>query len=369
VNEASPVKAGPRLLYGVVGPAFLLLASGIPQQQAPPSERFRFRAEVSSVLLHVSVKDALGVPVAGLPESAFTVRDEGQVRPLVYFDERSEPLSVVLALDVSSSMSGERLEQAKLAAKAFIARVGAEELALVVFDEGVRVAVPWSENDEEVLLAIDGLTARGGTALYDAIETAFTLLEQARYRRTALVLLSDGKEEDSGSSFSELQPRLELSTAAIYSVGFYTHEERRIYPADKKYYKEPAFDVNLNPAWVLGELASSTGGLALYPTSGEDLTPVFLAIASELRHQYLLAFEPAVGESSGGGFRSIEVTVESAEHKIPLQVRTRRGYQPARGVVPSSSVPRKQRGEARGLSYSALNATAGSTARALRAGM
>jgi len=340
VNEVSSRKVGPRLLYGVVGPAFLLLALGAPRQQQPSSERFRFRAEVNSVLLPVSVKDASGVPVVGLPESAFTVRDEGQVRPLVYFDERSEPLSVVVALDVSSSMSGDRLEQAKLAAKAFIARVIAEELAIVAFDERARVVVPWSGNDEEISLAIDGLTARGGTALYDALETAFSLLERARNRRTAIVLLSDGKEEDSGTSYGELQPRLDLLSAAIYSVGFYTDDERRIYPADKKYYKEPAFDVNLNPAWVLGELASSTGGLAIYPTSGEDLAPVFLAIASELRHQYLLGFEPAVGESSGGEFRSIEVTVESAGHKSPLQVRTRQGYQHAKGSVPPSSVVR-----------------------------
>jgi Ca-activated chloride channel family protein len=333
VNEASPVKVGPRLLHGVVGPAFLLIALGIPLQEA---ERFRFRAEVNSVLLPVSVTDASGVPVVGLPESAFTVRDEGQVRPVVYFDERSEPLSVVLALDVSSSMAGDRLEQAKLAAKAFIAEVGAEEIALVAFDEGARVMVTWSEKDEEVSLAIDGLTARGGTALYDALDTAFSLLEHARNRRTALVLLSDGKEEDSDASLAELQPRLDRLPAAIYSVGFYTEEEHRIYPADKKYYKEPAFDVNLNPAWVLGELARSTGGLAIYPTTGEDLTPVFLSIASELRHQYLLGFEPAVGESSGAEFRRIEVTVESGDQGGPLQVRTRRGYQPAGSVPPSS---------------------------------
>ena len=335
MNVPSPVKAGPRLLYGVVGPAFLFIALGVPPQQTPSPERFRFRAEVNSVLLHVSVKDPSGVPVAGLPESAFTVRDEGQARPLVYFDESSEPLSVVLVLDVSSSMLGERLEQAKLAAKAFIAQVRAEEVALVAFDDGVRVAVPWAETDEEISLSIDRLTARGGTALYDAIETALSLLEQAQNRRTALVLLTDGKEEDSGTSFSDLQQELYLTQAAIYSVGFYTGEERRIYKADEKYYKEPAFDVNLNPVWVLGELASSTGGLALQPTSGQDLTPVFLAIASELRHQYLLGFEPAVGESSGGGFRSIEVTVESTDHSKPLHVRTRRGYQPATGSNPS----------------------------------
>jgi Ca-activated chloride channel family protein len=329
------VRVGPRRLYGVAGPTFLFLALGIPQQQTPPPEEFRFRAEVNTVLLPVTVKDASGVPVMGLPQSAFTIRDEGEVRTVVYFDERSEPLSVVLALDVSSSMLGERLEQAKLAAKAFIAQLRAEELALVTFDEEARVAAPWGEGAEEILRAIDGLTAQGGTALYDAVETALSVLEQAANRRTALVLLTDGKEEDSSATFADLERRLRLSQAAIYSVGFYTSEELGLYKPDRKYYKEPAFDVNLSPVWVLGELSSSTGGLALYPTSGQDLTPVFLAIASELRHQYLLGFEPVAGESGAADFRSIEVEVESADAAKPLRVRTRRGYQPVKG--PTSS--------------------------------
>ena len=335
MNEACPVRVGPRRLYGVAGPAFLFLALGIPQQQPPPPEEFRFRAEVNTVLLPVTVKDASGVPVMGLPQSAFTIRDEGEVRTVVYFDERSEPLSVVLALDVSSSMLGERLEQAKLAAKAFIAQLRAEELALVTFDEEARVAAPWGEGAEEILHAIDGLTAQGGTALYDAIETALSVLEGAANRRTALVLLTDGKEEDSSATFADLERRLRLSQAAIYSVGFYTSEELGLYKVDQKYYKEPAFDVNLSPVWVLGEVSSSTGGLALYPTSGQDLTPVFLAIASELRHQYLLGFEPVADESGAADFRSIELEVESADAAKPLRVRTRRGYQPVKG--PTSS--------------------------------
>jgi Ca-activated chloride channel homolog len=316
----------------VLGPAlFLLVLGGAPRSFS--QEPFRFRARVETVLLNVSVKDASGLPVKGLPQSAFTVSDEGEARPLVYFDEESEPLSVVLVLDASSSMLGERLDEAKRAAKAFIDKVGAAELALVSFDDQVRVDVPWTERSEDVLAAVDGLTARGGTALYQAIDTGLELLSQARHRRTALVVLSDGKEEDSSVSFSDLHRRVEVSEAPIYSIGFYTDEERRRYKPESKYYKEPAFEGNLNPPWVLNELARSSGGMALFPAGGEELTPAFIALASELRHQYLLGFEPALAGSEAAEFRRVEVVVRSPEHQEPLQVRTRSGY---RASAPSS---------------------------------
>jgi VWFA-related protein len=309
----------------VLGPALLLLLAA--PKDSSGQETFRFRASVETVLLNVSVKDESGVPVRGLPQSAFTVTDEGEERPLVFFDEESEPLSVALVLDVSSSMLGERLEEARRAAKAFVENVGASELALLSFDDTVRVEIPWTDRREDVLVAIDGLTARGGTALYQAIDAGLALLAQAKNRRTALVVLSDGKEEDSAIAFSDLHRSVEVSEAPIFSVGFYTDEERRFYPSDQQYYKPPSFEVNLNPRWVLAEIARASGGLALFPEGGEELTPAFLSLARELQHQYLLAFEPAPG-GTGDDFRRVEVIVRSPEHPGPLAVRTRSGYRP-----------------------------------------
>jgi Ca-activated chloride channel family protein len=234
---------------------------------------------------------------------------------------------VALVLDVSSSMVGARLEEAKRAAKAFVDNVGASELALVAFDDRVRVEVPWTDRPEEVLRAIDGLTARGGTALYQAIDAGLSLLSEASNRRTALVVLSDGKEEDSGVSFADLHQRVEVSGAPLFSVGFYTDEERRRYKSDEQYYKPPAFEVNLNPRWVLAEIARSSGGIALFPEGGSELTPAFLALAEELKHQYLLGFEPALAGGDTDGFRRVSVVVRTGRDS-PVSVRTRSGYRP-----------------------------------------
>jgi VWFA-related protein len=192
----------------------------------------------------------------------------------------------------------------------------------------VRVEVPWTDRPAEVLGALDGLSARGGTALYQAIDAGLELLSQASHRRTALVVLSDGKEEDSGIPFSDLHRRVEVSDAPVFSVGFYTEEERGRYKPDEQYYKPPAFEGNLNPRWVLAEIARSSGGLALFPDSGDELTPAFLSLAEELNHQYLVGFEPALAGPDSDGFRRVEVVVRSPGQDSPLRVRTRSGYRP-----------------------------------------
>jgi VWFA-related protein len=344
--------AGARWAPAVV--AFLAAAAGSITAQEGTGP-IRFRTEVQTVLVPFSVKDASGKPVIGLPPSAITVLDQGVERPVVYLDERDEPLSTVLVLDASSSMRGERLVEAKRAAKTFVERIAADggdesgppkgELALVAFDERVRVARPWIEDEGRILDDIDAIEAGGGTALFDAIEASLDLVDGASNRRRALVVLSDGKDEDSRQSFSALRERVEASGASLFAVGFYTAEEKRWFTPGRRYFKEPAFEVNLNPAWVLTELAEATGGIALFPSDGQDLAPLFESIAAELRHQYLLAFEPDAGARAGSGFRAIEIRVSSPEHPGPLRVRGRRGYfLPGAGI---SESPARQRGTKR----------------------
>jgi Ca-activated chloride channel family protein len=329
----------PAVLCFVAGPA-AAVDSSLAQE---PSAPFRFRTEVRTVLVPVSVKDASGRPVAGLAASAFTILDQGEERPVVFFDESDEPLSTVLVLDVSSSMRGERLSEAKRAAKTFVERIDRDvgnegkapssEVALVAFDDRARIVRPWVTDAQRVLRDIDAVEAGGGTAFYDAVETALDLVESARNRRQAIVVLSDGKDEDSTRSFAGLRQRVEASEASLFAVGFYTAEERRWFTPGRQYFKEPAFEVNLNPAWVLAELSGATGGLALFPPNGQDLAPVFESIAAELRHQYLLGFEPDTDVRDDSGFRRIEILVSSPEHVGPLRVRGRQGYAPRGGGV------------------------------------
>lgn len=319
------------------------IAWGVGSVEAQePTSPLRFRTEVRTVLVPFSVKDVSGRPVSGLPPSAFTVLDQGVERPIVFLGERTEPLSAVLVLDASSSMLGERLAEAKRAAKTFVEGIASNggdevgspdgtnrkkgELALVAFDHRVRIVRPWTKEEGRLLDDIDAIEAGGGTALFDAIEASLELADGAENRRRAVVVLSDGKDEDSRLGFGALRERVEASDASLFAVGFYTAEERGWYTPGRRYFKQPAFEVNLNPAWVLAELAEATGGIALSPANGQDLAPLFESIAAELRHQYVLAFEPDGDGGGASGFRTIEVRVSSPGHPGPLLVRGRRGY-------------------------------------------
>jgi Ca-activated chloride channel family protein len=278
------------------------------------------------VWLNVSVKDAKGNPVPHLKPSNFTVYEDGAPQKITQFAEEEAPLSVVLLMDVSASMEGDLLEEAKRAAVEFIHQTQPQnEIALITFNDQVRTLRAFTDDRSPLLAAIHQLSASGGTALYDAIVHAIDLMPVARYPRHIMVVFSDGKDEDSTRKYGEVERLVQSSDVVIFAVGEYTQAERTLFLKEKKYYKEPAWDVNLNPVWVLRQLSNLSGGSAFFPHPGEPLEPLFRLIARELHHQYGLGYAPPT-RSGKPRFRPIEVRVRSAHHTTPLRARTRKGY-------------------------------------------
>jgi len=278
------------------------------------------------VLLTVSVKDARGHPVPHLQPSDFKVSEDGAPQEIVHFEQGNAPLSVVLLMDTSSSMAGSPLPEAKRAALEFIAQSHPQsEIALVVFNDRVRVVQAFTRDRSQVRAAIHQLTATGGTALYDAVAKAIELMPAAHSARHIIVLLSDGKDEDSGKKFSEVERLVQSSDVVIFAVGEYAEPDRKLFMTGEKYYKEPALEVNLNPVWVLRQLAELSGGGALFPHPRTPLEPFFTLIARELQRQYVLGYIPPA-RSGEPKFHAIEVRVESAARPGPFTVWTRKGY-------------------------------------------
>jgi len=278
------------------------------------------------VVLNVFVKDAGDNPVLDLQRSNFAVYDDGAPQEIVHFEEINSPLSATLVVDTSSSMEGSPLREARRAALEFVNQSHRQnELALIAFNNRVRVALPFTQNHSQIRAAIDQLTATGGTALYDAIASAIELTKSANYPRQVIVLLSDGKDQDSSKRFDELERLVQSSNVVIFAVGEYAEEERKQFIAGNKYYKQPALEANLNPVWVLRRLADISGGEAFFPRAGERLEQFFSLIARELHHQYVIAYSPPI-RSGEPTFHNIRVQVASAAHPGPLIVKTRKGY-------------------------------------------
>jgi len=289
-----------------------------------------FRSSTDVVLVDVSVRDARGGAVVDLDGEDFELREDGAPQEIVYFNrefaDKPTPSSVLLLLDTSSSMKGDAILEASKAAMQFVRRIPNEaEVALIVFDHSTRIVCPFTTDRAKLETGLANLGARGGTALYDALGEALRSFDSAGHQRKILVLLSDGKDLDSRAKFSEIDRRFESSPIVVYAIGYYSESERRLYLTGERHYKEPAFEENLNPAWVLERLALLSGGLVLFPTQEQELSPFFQEIAQDLRHQYVLGYLPSLAAGKPR-FRPIEVRLRDSARRGAVEVRARRGY-------------------------------------------
>jgi Ca-activated chloride channel homolog len=297
-----------------------------PAEKGEEEKAFTLSVAVEEVLLNVSVEDALGRPVTDLQKQDFTVFQDGVEQEVRYFGRENVPLSAVLLMDISSSMQGSPMVEAKVAALAFLDQSQPQDaVSLVAFSDKVEVVRPFTQDMLQVRTGVHSLTARGGTALYDAISKSTELVQKAPHPRHAIILLSDGKDEDSVVKFSALDRTVQESDVVVFSVGEYAELDRKLFMGEKKYYKQPELDVNLNPVWVLRYFAELSGGRAFFPKLGDPLETFFTQIARELHQQYVLTYRPTA-TSGQGNFHRIDVKASSPKHPTALKVRTRKGF-------------------------------------------
>lgn len=281
-----------------------------------------FRAQSDLVLLNATVTDQQGNPVAGLNQPDFEVFEDGEKRDISYFQQQDAPLSLAFLLDTSSSMRGAALQEARRAAAALVDSLSPDsEISLLSFDRETHLHGPFTTDKSVIKKALALLAPGGGTALYDAVLSSVRLLRERPLERKAVVVLSDGKDLDSQASYSKLQESLLTTSILFFSVGTFGPAERDLYFTGEKYFKPPELDVNLNPVWVLEEMARITGGRALFPLKDEPVDSFFVEIARELRNQYVIGFQPSPGRGESR-VRRIEVRVKGKAYSV----RTRTAY-------------------------------------------
>ena len=245
--------------------------------QSPPV----FRSEVEVVRLEVLVTRN-GVPVGGLTAADFEVRDGGTLQTLKPIREEQTPIDVVLALDLSQSVNGTKLEALRDAAGAFLDGLhpsvnalnpgeDGERAALLVFQEQVRLLQPLTPSLGRVRQALQNVTARGSTALLDATYSSLRLLEPGP-RRTVIVIFSDGLDSLSWLTSAQVVEAAARSDALIFAVAARGRGDPE------------------NP--FLHEVTKATGGRVWTALSERELRPRFLNALDEIRSRYLLSYSP-----------------------------------------------------------------------------
>ena len=281
------------------------------------------RLDTQVVSFTVSVTDKAGHPITGLEQAAFQLHEDNVAQEISYFSYSDQPLSVGIVFDLSGSMGREKLQRAKDALKSFAATCHErDELALVGFNErawlvGERLLAP-----EALTNAFGMMTARGQTALYDAVALGLTQVAKGRQPRKVLIIVSDGEDNRSRANFKTIRRLAQESDATIYAVGIQDFTPLQGYGK-----------------FILEELADLTGGHAFFPYNGAELHAAFDQIAVALRQQYSVGYVPTSFQADGK-LRRIKLKVDAASngtHHGKAVVRYRTGYV-ATGKGPADDV-------------------------------
>ena len=289
-----------------------LMGAAVLRAQGPPIRREprALRSSVEVTAVTVTVRDRDGRLVPDLPRGAFEVYEDGVAQAITQFTNERVPVGVGLLLDVSDSMFGQRIVDARLAVERFLIDLLAADDAFFVmtFNHVPELLTPWTESADRasVRAALDRLRAFGGTAIYDTVSAALPLIEQRPRDRAALVVISDGADTASDVSLRGLRTGLLRTDAFIYAIAIDSPQRQ-------------AINTRVNPQ-ALSEITNQTGGLTEVVKDTAGLASATARIAEELNTQYVLGYSsPHPGD---GKYHSIRVAVTSGGYRV----RARNGY-------------------------------------------
>lgn len=275
-----------------------------------PAAPADFRVDSDLVLIPVSVTDSANHTITGLDRQAFHVFDDKAEQTVVHFAREDAPLSVGIVLDLSGSMI-DKLKKSREAVDQFL-RIAQpqDEFFLVEFSNHARLTVPFTSDANEVQDRLRNARAFGKTALLDAVHLALGTMKGARNARRALLIISDGGDNDSRHTQAELLNLVRESDLWIYAMGIYEHHTA-VLPEEEQHGAE-----------LLGTLAEESGGRHYTAESLADLPDIAGRIGLALRNQYVLGYRPD-DTRRDGKYHRVRVKVVEGRR---LTVSSRPGY-------------------------------------------
>jgi len=260
----------------------------------------------TEVLVPVAVNDAYNRPVAGLEKENFRVFDDKLEQAITSFSMEDEPVAVGLVFDTSGSMSGAEREEHLAATEFFKTANPEDEFALVEFDSSPRLVVPLTADPTKITYQLLFTHTRGSTALLDAVFLGLHEIKKSTKKRKALVVISDGGENNSRYTSTEIRNVVKESDVLIYSIGVF---------ADPNY---------TDAGGVLNGISEQTGG-RMFKTQGARLSDIAQKISVDLRNRYLLGYVPTNTERNGK-YHLVEVKVVPPKGLPPVRAHWRTGY-------------------------------------------
>jgi VWFA-related protein len=299
--------------YASAAPSLSAFAAtpAVADADDPQGGMITLHARVNEVNVLFIATDKHGKFVRDLNQNDFNILDDHKPpQAILNFHRESDlPLHVGLLIDVSGSVNS-RFDFEQTAATSFLQhtlRAGFDQAFLVGFNTHSQLAQDYTDNATLLAASVHKLHDGGGTALYDAVYKAckdkFLKDRSEHPLRKAIVIVSDGEDNQSDVTKAQAIEMAQRSEVIIYAIS--TDDSGLVMRGDK----------------VLEQLAEATGGRAFFPFKMKDITHSFAAIEDELRSQYVVSYKPADFDADGR-YRSIEISTL----KKDLQVRARKGY-------------------------------------------
>jgi Ca-activated chloride channel family protein len=285
-----------------------LLAARLLAQQPPVTDNRLFHSGIEITSITATVTDRDGHPVTGLSREAFEVYEDGVLQTITQFTRERVPIGVGVLLDISDSMFGKRMDDARSAVDTLLFDLldQADEFFVMAFNHKPRPLTGWTHERGDVRHALAGLRPSGGTAIYDAILEALPLIDARTRQRAAILVISDGADTASTATLRELRPALRRSDTFVYAIAIDSPDRQPI-------------NTRVNPA-ALRDITSESGGRTEIVQNSTQLEEAAARIAEELNSQYVLGYTPPRG--ADGQFHSLRVRVTGADQKV----RARNGY-------------------------------------------
>jgi Ca-activated chloride channel family protein len=269
------------------------------------------KVDVGLVLVPVTITDAQERLVVGLNQKNFEIFEGKNRQEIRHFSMEDVPVSLGVIFDMSGSMSS-KIERAREAVIEFLKTANPQdEFFLITFADRPEEVSDFTTSVEDVQAKLLQTSPKGRTALLDAIYLGITKMRQARYRKRALLIISDGGDNHSRYTENEIKSLVKESDVLLYGLGIYDH-----------YF--PTLEERLGPS-LLTNITEITGGRTFTIDNPNDLPDVARAIGFQLRNQYLIGYRPTT-PSRNGKWHKIKVRLTALKGLPPLHVHAKTGY-------------------------------------------
>jgi len=290
------------------------ISSYIPAGATLPTLSSRpMRVDVDLVLVPVTVVDSMSRPVIDLPQQNFCLLESGVPQQIRYFSHEDGPISVALVLDFSGSMR-DKIEFVHQAVDEFFQNANPDDdyYVITVSDKPTLIADA-SQSTNTILARLATVEPKGMTSLYDSIYLGVNKLRSSRYKRRAMVIVSDGGDNHSRYTLKEIKSVLAESDILTYSIGIFDDIPIPLFKS---------IEERWGRKW-LDEVTRVSGGRNISADDRRQIPQIAGLISREMRSQYVLGYRPTDSHKDG---KWRKISVKLVENPFQMHVHFKEGY-------------------------------------------